>query len=150
AAPDGGWSIAQNLEHLNRYGAYYLPQIQKGLGRQQHFSGNEAFKSSWLGNYFTRIMDPQTGRKKYKAFKGYIPGADLDAHGVVAEFIRQQENLLICLQRARRADLNSVRIPVSILKWLRLKLGDVFRFIIAHDERHLVQAGKVAAAVTGR
>ena len=33
AAPSyGGWSIAQCLEHLNRYGKYYLPHIKKSAG----------------------------------------------------------------------------------------------------------------------
>lgn len=141
-APDGGWSIAQCLEHLNRYGDYYIPLIRQGLHRWEGVVKGGIFKSSFIGGYFTRMMDPDRGKKKIRAFKEYIPAAELDAHAVVAEFIRQQETLLICLQWARRADLNKIRIPISILKWLRLKLGDVLQFIIAHDERHLRQAGR--------
>lgn len=36
-ASNGGWSIVQCLEHLNTYGNYYLPRIEKGL---HNFSGN--------------------------------------------------------------------------------------------------------------
>ena len=139
-AADGGWSIAQCLEHLNRYGDYYIPQIKQGLHRQQFFVQGGLFKSGFLGGVFTRMMDPDRGKKKYKALKDYIPVADLDAYAVVAEFIRQQEELLICLQGARSADLNRIRVPVSILPMLRLKLGDVLQFFIAHDERHIRQA----------
>lgn len=134
----GGWSIAQCLEHLNRYGNYYLPQIQKGLDKK--ISGGNTFKSTWLGNYFTKMMEPSTGAKKVKAFKDYVPPVQLNAHAVVAEFIGQQETLLGYLKQARATDLNAVKIPVSIAKWIRLRLGDVFRFIIAHNERHMVQA----------
>lgn len=134
----GGWSIAQCLEHLNRYGNYYLPQIQKGLDKK--ISGGNTFKSTWLGNYFTKMMEPSTGTKKVKAFKDYVPPVQLNAHAVVAEFIGQQETLLGYLKQARATDLNAVKIPVSIAKWIRLRLGDVFRFIIAHNERHMVQA----------
>lgn len=135
----GGWSIAQCLEHLNSYGHYYLPRIAKGV---QHYKGSpkETFKSSWLGAYFIRIMDPKTSKSKYKAFKDHQPAADLDAHAVVAEFIQQQETLLLLLREAKNIDLNKIRIPISIMKWLRLKLGDVFQFIVAHNERHLQQA----------
>ncbi len=139
-AADGGWSIAQCLEHLNRYGNYYIPLIRRGLGRQDRCVQGGSFKSSFIGGYFTRLMDPDTGKKKIKAFKDYKPDWDLDAHAVVAEFIRQQEVLLICLQWARKADLNKPRIPVSIMKWLKLRLGDVLQFVIAHDERHMRQA----------
>lgn len=141
-AADGGWSIAQCLEHLCRYGNYYIPQIRQGLHRQTSLVQGGVFRSGFLGGFFTRMMDPDQGpgRKKYKAMKDYKPAPDLDAHAVVAEFIRQQEELLICLQGARSADLNKVRVPVSIMPWLRLKLGDVLQFCIAHDERHVRQA----------
>ena len=134
----GGWSIAQCLDHLNSYGNYYLPQIEKGIAKNNTFQ--PTFKSSWLGAYFIRIMDPKTSTSKYKAFKGHQPAASLNAHAVVAEFIRQQEQLLLLLRQAQTSDLNAVRIPISIMKWLRLKLGDVFQFVIAHNERHLLQA----------
>jgi hypothetical protein len=75
-----------------------------------------------------------------KTFKAYTPPPSLDAYAVVAEFIQQQETLLSYLRQAHDSDLNKIRIPVSIAKFIRLKLGDVFQFIIMHNERHLLQA----------
>jgi uncharacterized damage-inducible protein DinB len=137
-ASNGGWSIAQCLWHLNSYGDYYLPKIKSGLDKG--YPGNPVFKSTWLGSYFTRIMKPGAQMKKFKAFKSHVPPAELSAHKVVAEFIQQQEQLLTYLKLARHSDMNQIRIPISILNWVKLKLGDVFQFIIAHDERHLQQA----------
>lgn len=147
-APDGGWSIAQCLDHLNSYGHYYLPKIQQGIAKNVHLTPKDTFKSSWLGAYFIKMMDPETGKKKYKAFKGHIPAPNLDAYAVVAEFIQQQENLLIFLKEARSADLNAIQIPISIARFITLKLGDVFQFIIAHDERHIRQAMRNMAEKT--
>ena len=141
-AENGGWSIAQCLEHLNSYGRYYLPAIHKGLQKQREFTQVEKFKSSWLGNYFKKIMDPVTGKKKFKAIKGHIPEVNLKAYGVVAEFIQQQETLLKYIADARKKDLNNIKIPISISKLIRLNLSDTFQFIVAHDERHLQQAGR--------
>jgi len=142
-AEDGGWSIAQCLEHLNRYGNYYIPQIRQGLARQKGLVTGGLFKSGVIGAYFTRMMDPDRGKKKIRAFSEYIPGVELDGHAVVAEFIRQQEVLLNCIGCARGADLNGTRIPVSIARWLTLKLGDVLQFVVMHDERHIRQAKSV-------
>ncbi|WP_118951793.1 DinB family protein [Taibaiella helva] len=136
-APDGGWSIAQCLEHLNSYGRYYLPEIEKGLSRARPVTA-DTFTSTWLGNYFTRMMEP--GAKKYKAPKDHRPAPDLDAVAVIATFIEQQETLLAYLRQAGAADMDKVRIPISIARWIRLKLGDVFRFLVAHNERHMQQA----------
>lgn len=138
AADNGGWSITQCLWHLNSYGDYYLPQIEKGLAKG--YAANGEFKSTWLGNYFTNMMKPGPKMKKFSAFKNHVPPANMKAHAVVAEFIQQQEKLLVFLKASANTDLNKVRIPISILQWLKLKLGDVFQFMIAHDERHLQQA----------
>lgn len=137
-AVNGGWSIAQCLEHLNRYGNYYLPEIKKGL--EKDFPNTDEFKSTWLGTYFTKMMSPDSGKKKIKAFKEYVPTPNLDAYVVVAEFIHQQETLLKYLRLARIKDLNRIKIAISISKWIKLRLGDTFQFLIAHNERHLRQA----------
>lgn len=135
----GGWSIAQCLEHLNSYGDFYLPHIKKSLDNAAKQHSNTSFKSSWLGNYFTQMMLPNSG-KKYPAMKKHMPKKDLDAHAVVAEFIHQQELLLSYLVIAKGKDLNTIKIPLSISRFLKLKIGDVFQFIVAHNERHLIQA----------
>jgi len=132
----GGWSIVQCLEHLNSYGDYYLPAIQSALNQPEGKS-YKLFKSGWFGRYFTQMMESPS--KKYKAFKNHIPAQQLDAEAVIEKFIRQQEILLNYIHQAERKDLN-VRLPISISKFIRLKLGDVFQFLIAHNERHIQQA----------
>jgi hypothetical protein len=140
-ASNGGWSIAQCMWHLNSYGDYYLPKIRLGLAK--NYPANPNFKSTWLGSYFTRIMKPGAQMKKFKAFKDHIPPVEMNPHKIVAEFIQQQEQLLSYLKQARQTDLNKIRIPISILQWVKLKLGDVFQFIVAHNERHLQQAKRI-------
>lgn len=135
----GGWSIAQCLNHLNSYGDFYLPHIQRQLFKLPDANMSE-FTSSWFGAYFTKMMDPQNGKKKYKAMKGHIPATDLDAAKVVGEFLRQQELLMGYLRQASKKDLNKIKIPISISKLIKLRLGDVFQFLIAHNERHMQQA----------
>jgi hypothetical protein len=138
----GGWSIAQCLEHLNRYGDYYLPEIKRRLEPGEKRQAGTVFKSSWLGTYFTNMMEPAKSTKKIKAFKAYIPQQELDAYTVVSEFITQQEQLLQYLKDARNYNLNSIKLPISISRFIRLNLGDVFQFLVAHDERHLQQANR--------
>jgi len=137
-ATNGGWSIAQCLEHLNTYGDFYLPEIAKALHGNQIVDSDPQFKSGWLGHYFTHMMQPGSG-KKMKAFKNHIPADHPDAPRVIATFIQQQEILLQYLRLARQADLHK-RLPISISKLIRLQLGDVFQFVIAHNERHIQQA----------
>lgn len=138
-AANGGWGIAQCLEHLNSYGRYYLPAIQKGIHASKDTVA-PTFKSSWLGAYFTRLMEPGTKNKAMKSPKEHNPQPDLDAAKVIAEFIEQQELLLALVRRAAAKDIGKIRIPISIAQWIKLKLGDVFGFVVAHNERHIQQA----------
>ncbi|MFT3827013.1 MAG: DinB family protein [Chitinophagaceae bacterium] len=137
----GKWSIAQVIEHLNTYGRYYLPLMAKAI-KEKNLPPAVYFTPGWLGNYFTNSMLPnQQGKvtNKMKAFKNHRPSPDIDSKQVLDEFIEQQKLLLELLEKVPHTDLNAIRIPISIASFIKLKLGDVFRFIIAHHQRHFVQ-----------
>jgi len=137
-SPSGGWSIAECLWHLNSYGDFYLPEIEKALKRNQKRSNT--FKSGWLGGYFTQLMKPGAKMNKMKAFKSHTPPIITEPYKVVALFIEQQERLINLLKAAQASDLTNTKVPISISPFIRLRLGDVFQFVIEHNERHLVQA----------
>lgn len=140
--PDsGGWSAAQCLWHLNSYSAFYLPEIENAIQKAGTDPGHAGFTSSWLGKWFTNLMQP--GKGKYKAFAKHTPPEILNGLQEVADFIAYQETLLSLLRKSNHVNLNAVRVPVSITSWVKLPLGDVFQFLIAHEERHLQQAEKV-------
>ena len=138
----GKWSIAQILEHLNGYGRVYLPMINKAISVSQ--SKRAAwFNSGFLGNYFTNMMKPKNVfevKNKMKAFKAHMPDNNLNPGKVLDEFVEQQHQFLLLLEMAKLKDLNAVRVPLSVTKLIKLKLGDTFRFLIAHEQRHFVQA----------
>lgn len=137
----GRWSVAQAIEHLNTYGRYYLPAIQSALDKTSH-APRQSFKPGWLGDYFTRSMLPGKGGQitnKMKTPKDHRPPTDVDSKPVIDEFLQQQQLLLELLNRAKQADLSRIRIPITLTKMIKLKLGDTFRFLIAHHQRHFVQ-----------
>ena len=103
----------------------------------------ENFKSGFLGNYFAKSMLPKEKLNKMKTFKDKNPiGSKLDK-STIDNFILQQEQILNLLEKAREVDLNKTKTAISISKWIKLKMGDTFRVVIYHNERHLVQANKI-------
>lgn len=137
----GRWSVAQVMEHLNFYNAHYLPAIDAALQRH-HTTPGTTFHPGWLGDYFTKLMQPgENGTivKKMKAPKKAVPAATPDGHAQVDRFIAYQQQLLELLDRAKQSNLGSIRIPTSLSRLIALKLGDTFRFLIAHQQRHFVQ-----------
>jgi DinB superfamily len=141
------WSAAQCLEHLNIYGRYYLPALEKAIDKavQKGYKPTENYKSGWLGNYFYRLMLPNTEgvlKTKMKAPKNAIPAEQPDARAMIAEFIAQQVQMLHLIERAQNVNIAKVRVPISIMRWLKLKVGDTFLFMVAHHQRHVLQAEK--------
>lgn len=147
----GKWSVAQVVEHLNSYGRYYLPLMEASL-KAYRGPASKDFKPGWLGDYFTKSMLPkEDGRitHKMQAPKDHRPSRDIDSYTVLQAFLAQEKKLLELLQLAAKADLNQIRIPISIAKFVKIKLGDTFRFLIAHHQRHFVQINNTLNAVKG-
>jgi hypothetical protein len=136
----GRWSVAQVLEHLNSYGKYYLPLIEEKLNLYEGFS-SEYFTPGFLGNYFTNSMLPKEGqiKNKMKSPAAHQASKDPDSYEMIEEFLTQEYLLLELLGQAETVDLNKIRIPISLTKMIKLKLGDVFNFIVAHHQRHFLQ-----------
>jgi len=146
---EGKWSVAQILEHLNAYNRYYLPAIEKAMAAISK-EQNAWFVSGFWGNYFTKMMMPTNVyevKNKMRAMKAYTPDKSLNVETVFNEFFEHQHKLIQLLEVARRRNLNTIRVPISISKLIRFKLGDTFRFLIAHEQRHMIQARNTIKAV---
>jgi uncharacterized damage-inducible protein DinB len=136
------WSVVQVLEHLNAYGRYYLPLIETSVS-ERNAPKDAWFTSGRMGEYFISIMKPTNVyeiKNKMKAMKDYSFQNSLNVENVVNEFLDQQQKMLQLLDNARESNLNTIRIPITLTKMLKLKLGDIFRFLIAHEQRHMIQA----------
>ena len=146
----GKWSVVQVLEHLNSYGRYYLLAIERALEKDK--PAMEIFKPGWLGNYFTKLMKPgENGviANKMQSPKEHRPSKYLDVLPVLTTFLEQQHYLLELLELAKSKNISSIRIPVSISRLIRLKSGDTFRFLVAHEQRHFVQIDNTLAMIKG-
>ena len=136
------WSSLECLEHLNRYGKFYIPEISKRI-KNSDTKATEIFSSGILGNYFAKSMLPKDKLNKMKTFKSMNPiHSNLDKK-VLNEFIIQQKQIINLLNEAENVDLNKIKTGISISKFIKLKLGDTFRFVIYHNLRHIEQAKKI-------
>ncbi|HLU87105.1 MAG TPA: DinB family protein [Taishania sp.] len=136
------WSILECIEHLNFYGDFYLPEIDKQIKRSKHRHGTE-YKPGWLGNYFANSMKPKEKLNKMKTFKEMNPINSKLTTATLDKFLEQQQKLLVLLEESRKIHLGKTKTAISISKMIQLKLGDTLRFFTYHNERHIVQAQKV-------
>jgi len=132
------WSILECLEHLNLYGDFYLPEIEKTIDNAKS-KGELVFKSGIIGNYFAESMLPKAKLNKMKTFKDKNPLNSLLDRDTINRFINQQIKMLDLLDKAQTVSLNKEKTPITLTKLIKLKLGDTFRFVINHNIRHIQQ-----------
>jgi hypothetical protein len=143
------WSVLECLEHLNLYGDFYNSKFNAAIakGVSKKLEGAETFHPGKLGDYFAKMMKvgEESKMKKYPAFKSKNPSNFSLPPNVLERFISQQKEMLEILNQAQNIDLEKVKIPTTISMFLKLKLGDGLRFVIYHNERHVIQASRALA-----
>jgi len=72
--------------------------------------------------------------------KAYLREERYDREVVLETFLSNQYTLLSLLDNSKAYNLNAVKIPISVSRWITISLGDTFEFVIMHNERHIVQA----------
>lgn len=138
------WSILECIEHLNLYGDFYLPEMEKQILANKNSYASEHFRSGIIGNYFANLMKEKNGKiKKMKTPKDKNPANSELSITTIDRFLKQLDLLKSLLGQARGVDLTKVKTPISLTKHIKLRLGDTFRFYVYHIERHILQTGRV-------
>jgi len=140
----GVWSISEVLAHLNEYSNYYHPTITRKIENTRFTSTKEGFMSSPLGRSAWKSMklgNAKNVKRKFKAPKGYNPSIDTDlvTGNELNRFLESQEELLEIFEKAQTVNLRRVKVPISISKIVRLRLGDALLFVVYHNQRHVQQ-----------
>lgn len=150
----GGWSIGQNLAHLNAVNAADLAPLREAIeaGHARHLTGEGPFTYGLLSRRFMASMEPlgtsKAARRKFKTPKQYEPPRESEVEQALAEYRRILGEIRELAQRAAGLHLGRVktRLP-SLAPWLqgvyKMPLGARLMLLAAHDRRHLWQAEQV-------
>jgi hypothetical protein len=142
-APEGRWSIAQCLEHLNTTARAYLPALDDGIADaiRRGLYGAGPFRYNLIGRLMAKSMEPPP-RFSVKAPKVFQPGPPRSRQETLAAFGAYQVQFIDRLRQANGLDLARSRVK-SPAGWMRLPLGSTFALTAAHERRHLWQAHRV-------
>lgn len=142
----GGWSVADCLMHLNVTATLHLERIDTAIERALAAGslGSGPFRSGWLSRWMLRAVQPNNGRR-FKAPRQFRPPADAtpDVAAIRRTFRETGDRWQHCLRRADGLDLARVKVASPVTRLLRLDLGGMLAVQVAHERRHLEQAGRV-------
>jgi len=144
------WSALECLEHLNQTYRHYCPAIAKAL-QNSKTDGSSSYKEGFMGRMMTNSMSIVNGQNKrtMKTFRSMVPDVSNQSTAAIFEQLEQFEKQMAdFVQQASHLSLSANRVPSAIGPIIRFKLGDCLRFMVAHDERHLLQAQKALIAAT--
>jgi hypothetical protein len=148
--PQGGWSIAQCLEHLTLINPIYLRGWHE-LTEEARRHGADPFRGlrpTLAARWFLRMMEPPS-RMKMRAPRAISPSARVPREGLLERYVASHAPYLALVQSAAGVDVNRIVAPNALVPAVRMRLSTVLLVIPAHDRRHLWQASQVRRAVTG-
>jgi DinB family protein len=138
------WSVAQCLEHLRMNLVSFIPVFDKKFRENTNSSIDleMPYKNSFLGKRLIRFIGPE-GTRKLKTSKKFTPQLSNYHLGALDDFITFHDKISEWVEKARKVNIKKVRIVSPAIKILNLSMGDMLRFIIAHEQRHIKQAKNV-------
>lgn len=157
--PDGGWGVGQVFEHLTvsaeSYGAPFtriLEGERGSAGAAGAAGANDAtgantdpeWRPAFFGGLLYRSLAKEGNRlpapKRYKV--GPVPRP-----GVVAAFLAAERRMADFRGRCAALDWRRTRLasPALPLPLIHYNLGDAFRILVVHAERHARQVERVLA-----
>lgn len=142
---DSAWNIQEIFAHLNQYAHYYHAVFKKYIAKTKFRTPRENFLSSPLGRSAWKSMklgNAKNIKRKFKAPKGYNPLLEpsLISGNDLNDLLSNLNELQQIIESASTVNIRRVKIPISISKIIRLRLGDALLFVVYHNERHLQQA----------
>jgi len=137
------WNAVECIAHLNRYASFYIPTIVEKLSNQPEKQVNEV-KHGWFGKWSIGSMGPKEDNRdelgKMNTFKSMNTlGGDFN-NRTIHQYIRHTEDWEDLLKRAHKYDLNRIKVPTTLGKLVQMRLGDILKFVLTHEKRHLIQA----------
>ena len=142
------WSASQCFEHLNLCNEHYIREIKKALPQLKPTTKDLKFKSGFIGAYMIKSMRPVEGiiKNKMKTFTKVKPlaerekGAIVKAQPLFTDFYADLDEFNKIVSDIEGKDIQSAKVNSLIGNLVRFKVGDALVFMIAHNERHILQA----------
>ena len=143
-APDEKtWSIGHCLYHVWLTNDKYLVGVMEVIREGRHRAPEEQeYESNGIGRRFIAKIGPVGGQntpvpKVLRPDKKTVPAdilqLTLDQLTALDEFVNESKGV----------DLTRTKMRSPVMRLVKLQLGDVFKALAAHNERHLRQAERL-------
>lgn len=149
---DGGWSVAQCLDHLSRMNVFYVGAVMPAA-RDAAARANSSFAGlhpGWFGRWFINWLEPPVTRKAKAPTAEVTPPAEIPRDQLIPAFADSHGPYRELVGLASRTNPDRIIVRNPFFRHVRMKLSTVLLIIPAHDRRHLWQARNVVERIRGK
>ena len=142
------WSVAQCFDHLIRINSAFFPQMRRiqDAGYSPTWRDRVPFLSRLIGSLVLKAVQPEAPRK-FKAAGGVLPVSSAIDGDIVLRFAAHQREVIDHMKMtAQRGDLAAMTVVSAVAPAAFYSVLDAFRILVAHERRHMAQAGRVTRA----
>lgn len=141
----GEWSVGQCFDHVIIANGEYFPIFDKVL------QGQKTAATVWerlpllprlWGRMLIKSVSPDAARKQ-RAPKILVPTTSAVDAGIITRFVDQQERVVSYLNTMTAVDAEKIIITSPVVRVITYSLLDACRVIVAHEQRHILQAKRV-------
>lgn len=145
------WSPAECVAHLNLTAQAYLPLLRDAIQRARARGGPapSRYRRSLIGWMLWRSMGPGQGMK-VKTVASMVPNAGAPPAELVAEFDRLQDAQVELVGQMDGLPMDRVNVASPFSARVKYDAYSALTILPRHQHRHLDQAERAWAAVSGR
>jgi len=145
------WSALEVIEHLNKVYDVYLDNFTKVIDEADNLRMDEApqMKRSLLARLSIYANKPRGNKRpfKVKTFSFFVPAIAPDqVHEIIETYLKNKERFNDLIKKARTKNLFSVKIPTALGQRVKFYVAECFEFLLAHEERHMIQIAEAVAS----
>ncbi|MBL7965314.1 MAG: DinB family protein [Flavobacteriales bacterium] len=147
----GRWSALEVVAHMQLSSGHYHDRLHRiYTGPDARLQFRDTYRPGRLGEFSVKAMQPKDGRIgwRMRTLPLFDPSRTGDVgHGTIPRFICLLDGYNGMLERARTIGLEGPKVTSTLGPVIRFKVGDAFRFPIAHQERHFLQIERTLNAL---
>ena len=150
------WCAVDCLEHVRKANALYMNHLERAVAKAERKGRRavESYRPGAIGAFMRAGMAPretaEDGRPRialkvwtFKSFDPAAQGPPMSPTEALARFSDQLERWRGLLERMEKVDQRALEHAAGAIP--PAQIGDVVRYLVAHTDRHLVQADRASS-----
>ncbi len=145
---DKEWSVEEIIDHLSIVYSLYSPKLDKVINESEELISGvmSEYRKTLFGRLSIYSQRPKRGKVKFKmkTFDFFEPKAKAgEGSRIIEKFKIDKQKFAEIIQLAKTKNLSKTKVSTALGERVKFYIPECFEFLLAHEERHLVQIEKL-------